>query len=129
MRVFREKLTIPRKRANGSPGFVVASKGSTPEQCGLTAEELATVEHQLVEVEGEAATVDMTADEAIDQLTVEQKIAFAIAAMLKEDPKKKSKKLWTRAKEPRVEHIEQMIDANITETQRDEAWANYEKEE
>ena len=128
MKVFKESITIGRKRADGSPGFLRLDKGRTPESYGLSDEEIASIEHQLVEREGVTETVTMTPDKVLDEATLEQRIVFAIASMLKDDPKQKDKKLWTKEKLPRVEIIERMIDESITEAQRDEAWANYEKE-
>ena len=131
MKVFKMDLRILKARADGRPGFVNVKQGDTPEQHGFTPEEYDPDYAEglfplLMDGEGcVTETVTMTEDEVLDQCTLEQKIVFTIAAMLKEDPKQKDKKLWTKANEPRVEAIERLIDASITETQRDEAWANF----
>ena len=128
-RVFKETLRRPRTRPDGSPGFQVLEKGRTPQSYGLGPEEIAQLESQLIEREGVTETVTLTPDEVLDQSTPEQKIVWAIAAMIKEDPKQKDKKLWTKSGIPRVEAIEKLLETDITEAQRDEAWANFEKEE
>lgn len=47
-------------------------------------------------------------------------IADAIAALDSDNPA-----LWTRAGKPRVEAIERVLDASITLSERDAAWASY----
>lgn len=123
MKVFKETIKRDRPRPNGRPGFQVLEKGRTPESYGLTTEEIAELETQLVEREG------VSEDKVVEHIPIMDRIKVAIAHMLSDDPEKKKRKLWTAGGQPRVEAIEKIIDDSITEDQRNEAWANYEKEE
>lgn len=130
MQVFKENIEIGRVRPDGSPGFIKLLKGSTPESYDLTPDEMASIESQLKE-DGKkrvTATVTMTEAEVIKQASIQDRIAFVILDMVKLDPEKKKKALWTDEDLPRVRYIENELKTDITEDQRDEAWSKFQEE-
>ena len=131
MKVFKMDLRIPKARADGRPGFVYVKRGETPEQHGFTPEEYDPGYAEglfplLMDGEG-----NRVAEGELPETEEKMKLAAikaVIRGMLKRDPKKKDQKLWTKEKIPRVDAIEDELQTDITEAQRDEAWANFEKE-
>lgn len=111
MKVFKMDLRIPKDRADGRPGFVKVKRGDTPEQHGFTPEQVEELAPLLMD--GEGAITIPTHEQIVD-------------AFYRLNPEDKT--LWTADGRPRVKAIEKILEHDITETQRDEAWANYEKE-
>lgn len=133
MKVFKMGLKVLKDRPDGSPGFVYVKQGETPEQHGFTPEQIEELGPLLMDGEGVAETAAVTPEEVAAYAPDERFLMQAIAHMLSADPVKKKKKLWTAGK-PRVEAIEKVlreelniVNPDITEAQRDEAWANYEE--
>lgn len=140
MKVFKMDLRIPKARADGRPGFVYVKRGETPEEHGFTPEEYDPGYAEglfplLMDGEGNRVAETKTTDEVGEYAPDQDLLKVAIEHLLSADPEKKKKKLWTTGLKPRVEAIEKILETelnivnpDITEAQRDEAWANFEKE-
>ncbi len=89
-------------------------QGETPEFHGFTPEEIVGLAGLLKE-SSEPSPV------------TESKIIAEIKDMLKLEPKKRKKSLWTDDGLPRVKYIEHRLKRDITEGQRDAAWEGLNK--
>lgn len=122
--VFKHNLRIPKDRADGSSGFVKVKRGDTPEEHGFTPEQVKELGPLLMDGEG------VTAPKAEDEMTSTEfyeKIHRVIKASLKADPEKQNSGIWTKAGIPRVDYLEAMTSMEITETERDIAWDDFEE--